>query len=1537
MCDYSQGIADSYWFEWMVGLLYALDMLNPDNQICHIIFQASDLQGLDDVVVCYENKKSLCIQVKHTRENNNLTFNNMIEKDECKGKHKLSYLRQFATDWQRAKNNDSYGECAAILFTNRKMGKRKSTLRKMDIHLPALEDFWKNYKPQIDNVNSLDDIVVAPEDEKAWSLWMEELEFLNAEERLCFLKQFDIYANQEDLEELVDKIQEKLVRQFNTSTRISMQLMYRLCFALMKWTTTIRNKDEVTKEELTKEELFEALSLNSDGLIGEHDFSACEPFFQSRIDFITDVEREITSGEKKVYFMSGDPGSGKTNIVNYMANKGNSIITCRFHAFKPLDVQEVYMSADEGISDPRALWGNLLIMLRENEGLKGKLGKYAVPVTIDLIDSIDVLRREVLRIAAALADETGKKTVIAIDGIDHAARTGKKNTFLSTLLPPDAIPDNVVFLIVGQPVNQYKDYPLWLSDNKVGKFFVPKLDERDVLQLYDNLGICFPRELKKHIIDLVCGMTDGNTLSVIYSLYEVQKCVNIEDAESVLIEKKLNQGVNAYYKYMWEGATVNIGIVDAGKILAGTISQLNVRITPDMLEEITGGKVNNEGIWRNALNSLYPLIVCTGETYGAFHNDFKIFLEKYLQSDVNMFRYISRKLADYVRYKNVDKRLKHESIFNLLKNADCRSECAKLLDAEYVCEAISLKRPMIEIQEQINEVIDAFWDGEVDLKYIINLSSAVSTLEKFQESLYWVSEKYEDKDECLRALWSEKNKVKMGKHNLDAVFADIENLISSGKFQRAKIVYDKWLHPYLPEDICVELFGDEKKEGFDENRQNVFIKWGEIAYKLDKAVSKNVNIDSETGKVARANWIKGFIKEASKEVTLEGMQKAIDIASYYYPEDFKNYFTHIVVTGADKCTIKLCEERESKLLFKTNKLYIMVWALCSRQQNICEDWITEVEEEGFCYADEGGERMLQSILISFVLIARGKNDQDVYEHCKAIIEVGDNGDWVKHNLLVNTVICSLVCKAINKNAFEKIQLDDYMACLDNLFGATGKAFIKNLGGEEYEKFLIKNLVNMTYYLPKHFNNSLEEFLGRQPRKSLIGIEVIWDYWRKKGEIDKLFEIYDLWMRPDGMVWNMDLSDLIFSVDFFIAKAEEIGWIEKAEAAKRMKDSKMIGYSGSKEYSMGILQKWYEGLDGRNAVDWQQEGIKLLNISQYASDTGDNRYEVFVDNAIAVSAGKKGASELWKMANINDIWDKQWVQVVYDGVIGAMEKCNFEKEELLEIWKYATKIFHIDLNCSQYDYNNNINKIYIFELKEAIKRVCDRLGYESLFEEMEREAKQEYHYEMEEFLYGLYKIPDRWFEDEIVVETEIVEPNEVFLYVQDNFEGKYSSDIWNWLVKVLQKVKYMGRNVAEYIPNILELVKLKRTDCYSWEDDGIYRLYDCLAAYMNQGQYQALLNDIFKENDAYKQKYKREDIYPLSLNLEYFTYDYYVSLSKIESRDAFNKLLDMHLLWITGSGNVQVQEKYREKDLQMIENWKQFSKLVYEKWETEMMG
>lgn len=63
MSNLTAGTGDPYWYEWSVGLLYMVKMLNPDNGIKNVVLQSQDSQSLDDVVITYEDGMIEYIQV----------------------------------------------------------------------------------------------------------------------------------------------------------------------------------------------------------------------------------------------------------------------------------------------------------------------------------------------------------------------------------------------------------------------------------------------------------------------------------------------------------------------------------------------------------------------------------------------------------------------------------------------------------------------------------------------------------------------------------------------------------------------------------------------------------------------------------------------------------------------------------------------------------------------------------------------------------------------------------------------------------------------------------------------------------------------------------------------------------------------------------------------------------------------------------------------------------------------------------------------------------------------------------------------------------------------------------------------------------------------------------------------------------------------------------------------------------------------------------------------------------------------------------
>ena len=90
-------MGDPYWYEWSVGEQQIINMLNEDNNIDFVELQANVGLGLDDVVVTYSDGRVVCIQVKHTRADDTLTFADLVYSAKKTSK---SLLAELADSWQ---------------------------------------------------------------------------------------------------------------------------------------------------------------------------------------------------------------------------------------------------------------------------------------------------------------------------------------------------------------------------------------------------------------------------------------------------------------------------------------------------------------------------------------------------------------------------------------------------------------------------------------------------------------------------------------------------------------------------------------------------------------------------------------------------------------------------------------------------------------------------------------------------------------------------------------------------------------------------------------------------------------------------------------------------------------------------------------------------------------------------------------------------------------------------------------------------------------------------------------------------------------------------------------------------------------------------------------------------------------------------------------------------------------------------------------------------------------------------------------------
>ncbi len=1508
------GIGDAYWFEWYVGLEKVLELLNPDSGVVGVTLQASKQQGLDDVVVRYDNKKLECIQVKHTRKDNALTYTFLFCNHTENGKTKPACIKEYSDDWKGVK--DIYRQCVPIIYTNRKIGNKNYTPAKgKGYKRPALKDFWIALKEELNTAESISDVQFfkmvrhskASEREKgtmykiAFDNILRQMPLLSDDEKLIFLKEFQIYSDEEnDLENLKKLVSEKLAYLLNVNKRQCEKYHDRLVRKLSDWTVSTR-----AEEEITKEQVLSVLVLKKDELIGEHNFATEEPFFQSRARWIKNLKNEILEINKGVFFLSGEPGSGKTNIISYMANEDNSIITTRFHSFKPIQVEYDMMPADEGIYLPEDFWKNTLIQIKDN--FEGCMEKYNVPVAVEAIKSVDKKIKEVLRLANCLYNKTGKPTVIAVDGIDHAARAGKKSTFLKTLPSPNCLPDGVVFLLAGQPYSNNPEYPLWLDGNDVITKAVPVLDCDDIKQLLTDSNICFADATSEEIAQYILSVTKGNTLSVMYAIYDAKGHDSIYNYEKYIIERKLANGIDAYYDYIWKSAMDKWGITykHVEIVLSGAMTLLNRGITLELLQSLLRDLIKITDIqlacW---MQSVEPLIIENDKgAYSVYANDVRLFLRKKFDKTGESKRIVADKVCEYILKENTNVALKHDSLFKSLIMANRRKEIPRYFNARYAYEAVIENRSLNELEDQTYTVLEVLAeDGE--LECLVDVSCAISTITQYQNSIFPEENYFCNVEESLPCEKQALSTKIITAGELLRALVQIKQLVEAGYEDRAKSTFKRWIGNRTPGQIENKYVSEEARHhhyNFNDTVKDVLRMSGKLCFVFGERLFEDESL-KKGEEDAEAFFAEGVFEACEENIDIAGVDKVYQLIKCYYPDDNNKFIDKLLLTGKKEIIEYFAKNYTKGVTDNLQSIMLYIYTLvlgCAVTE--CPDLIRIMDQENkyleFLYKVWAYSYLDIDKCMDFAAegIAQWREDQ------------GNKYLW---RLLVNQILFVSDLNSVASGEEMRTSDDDFCQYVYDILRGESRMNVEvQVKIRGFQQHLMAVMLLTIDKMDDRYKKLALPVIEKRMEKSCWLIENLWEYVLKnEKEAIILKQIFDLWMAPKGMVWKMPQEEIKECAAVFIKMGKRMGWTEKIRAAENLlKAKRILGYSGHKEYGGYNLMRWYENISSDNPQVWKSLGIRLLNISGVISETGDNRADVYVDASVASSAGRCGINDIIQFSYIPNSVDAQWRQIVFDAVIAYLENSREGKNSLLNLWKCVCKVFPILEGSSEYSYHNNINSVYREDLKKAILANAEKNRI-IITEEMKKIEPD--CFEKVCKLRDAYKVPARWFERDDTITSEDSLQNYV---AKISHKRSIGGNEWKIIVPLLEQTLQKG----EYIntDEIFSLIMQRPRDYANWEWDGVQDLLVELIPLLDEKNIRQLIQDIVDRNKEYQQRFGRllSFFYP-NTDIEYLAYAYNQETSVEERIRLYTKILDMHEMWITADGVIELPCIYALKKI-----------------------
>ncbi len=1521
MVDYSSGIGDPYWYEWTVGLIQIIEMLNPDSKISSVTLQGQNIQGWDDVIVEYTMRRFDYYQIKHTRVDDTITYGDLVT--ETKEKSLLSYL---ASCWKSIPYNK---DSKFILYTNRKIGNRKSKVKinHSKIVRPGLKSFFEEIKincKQHDNTNLF---TISNEFEDSYNQeWLNQLYNLNNKEKVLFLKQLEFRTGQSELNVIEEQLLNNIASYLTIERNKALSILSSLDNALRIWATTYRRK----KEKITQEDVYEKLRIPAYEYIGDHNLLPPYPFFSSRETVVNSILSSIKDTNKSIIFLTGPPGVGKTSLISKLANKINPPIHLRYYTFKPISPENDLLPADAGRTiNSFSLWSDLLSQLRDY--FKGNIAKYKIPIRNDFITDVDILRAEVLRLASELSLQNNTKTVICIDGIDHAARAELETTdnYLNSLIPPDNVPNNILFLISGQPPEFYEKYPSWLKEenDKICKIEIPNLNIDDIKLLLSN-----DIEIEKDLAaQLIFDHTNGNTLSVLYALHTFNKFSTIEDAKSNFETYKLRNGLNIYYENIWEHSVssltnINYLAIKIACVFSLTAAKLSAINFHKLIPEIN---VEN---WEIVLNRLSPMIIKQDNGYNVLHNDVKVFFTKIVKNaSENIFKKTSLDLLNLYLEEDTFVNQRHIELIRLLDKSGSSEKIIEILSPKFILEAYINECPSKDIEEQILYALKvAIKQKSIKnlhlvtccIKSFIQLHNSLSEIEKTWNFIN-IEQKFLNE---LRVLKKE-NWTLVIIHKL---FEEILFLFRHNQENRAhglierwltKIDYDKFLSIFSNNEISTKSILHQNEEEVSPELKELLENYGRIKQYYYKGIF-HFNSKDDFHKESIASISTGFFSEAKLLNDKLNWYRTINyMPKFIYPADIDKTLFWLFSNQKWIEIYLLLKRVNQKDLSDPYKLLGIVSALFSKNKKLIDSWYNKFSNklidlslnqehlsENYYYEYlwysvvcfiQGWKNLSKDVteivsLVSRYTIKKGRNNQ----------ETSATKQLFRYSALLGRLFFEVYEKRKIDN-FIFIKFSEIIEILQKLLSFQKDNFNAHIHTDNTTKFLFSSLLFCTNSCKVKHQNQISNILVNYYNDEFVystHYEIIWDYLYKRGFTTKCKTMLNNIIGENGQIWTWQSFERYEVINILSKLTINTEFKELVNKSKDKLRWFSIGFNSNKDYNLYDEITWLEEILKKTPNSWMELGSEILPVSFTVDELADNRASNSLSKLLLFAAIKSSPTDtliLYNELRKNHTYCRE---TIVNAVIEYFDYYKINKDKIKLIWLFT---------CGYMYWSQYSDRKILFKLKNKLQNLEISKDNTEIKSFVENSNPIEFNIEK------LSNID----ENKISVKNFNLADSAEKLIEEFLRSSKQDIDHLVSVIQILEKER--PTNYRILLNKIVKITFEYENQSY-WRYNGLQRIYEQLIPLITNSEKWKIAHNIlqsFLNTDRYK------SFQSLGETFDYFCL-YFCIENLVLLKDGFHRLLDLHKDWLTGFSNYNDlpinKIKFKKTSNIKINTWYEFA-------------
>lgn len=1308
----NSGIGTPYWYEWEIGIIECLKMMFND-EIASVVLQASEFQKLDDVVVKYIDGSIVNIQVKHTDVDDNLTYSFLSAKSD-------SVLQGLAQEWRKEKDKCHIREIQ--LITNKKYGTSKSRGK------CSMENFVKLVYPKLKEDCSY---CGENEYEKAAIVWFKrELAFLG-DDMDSFIKVFSFRAEL-GLDNTEKLIKEQIKKIIGIDREDAIENSLRKILAELRiWATSQRKKQEITVEDIYK------VMCSSNADIPQYELLPEKPIFPSRIRFAKKFIATIKATDKKIVFLQGLPGSGKTNFVSYLSQITDSIVDFRYYTYLPVNSDNPSYSDDEGFYLGSILWKSILVQLKDKFQMMKVLSKIGFPIEYQYL-SVTEMRENVIKFLPIYSELVGRTCYFFIDGIDHAARSqNARNSFLSQIPVSEEIGDNVKFILVGQPIND--KYPSCLINNQLIEYcLMPLLEQDDVIEILKIYKIQTEGIDVNSLANTIISVVGNNALNVLFAVMELNKIEvqsSFEVIEKALKDRCLNRQIDKYYEWIINSFEKNMLLNKIEAVFACASQKISLRDISQICDYSEDDTIF-------LLNHMYPLIRSDSDGYFVFHNDVRLHFKNEIIANGN-YSYIVEKIEKQIYVDFKLERYKYDILYKLLLLLGDVGRLFELLDIKYIMQSVMFNISFDTLAKQFLNIMNLMICND-EYEYLVKASAISLILSQFANCISY----YEKESEYVEEMMLSK-KTKSEKYILD-ILQDVSQIIDD-----TYVLFKNELVERGTKLFNEYFFKKNLKEiiGFALDDKNSINKLGYIYRSINYDISEEKIED--TGRYEE--FIDGWLEASSRFVQEEDIKRTFCFKSFYL-QSLKKYsdllfergdidpnafslFTTVFLSESTPISviIELCEYG----IFKGYPIGEIAKYISDNIEKIKKDVTYEFDNERilgvikawFCTYQVIETECIDKVYKDILLQARIREGERGYKPANA------------QKKMAREIFDVFFCKnSENILGKDTIFLFIYFG---HRFGA-GSAYDCN--GYKVVKFLrsvfmywaIKNSGS------KNVQNICDAIIQCLDWEKSIYISEFNELFLISNSKDQFMELVEYWCGSNGEIWNKEYDEVEHCCTSISETLKKFGEYDRAKIIIEHLRLKIFGYVGRKDYSLIDLFEYYKQIpntEKKVLID----GMVLLEISDAASDIGDNRtnYEINLEVAKNTCAlGYRYLNALFELKNIPGefiYWRMTVLNVLFDNIntidndielkalyyltnswISARIEADRKYGRVETLKKYNSKIIskisddtlRAELinqgNCSYEDENNNIASTRTYDYSNII----DLLKEEGYSEKLE---------------------------------------------------------------------------------------------------------------------------------------------------------------------------------------------------------------------------